>query len=218
MTNKKDGKKILVKGSSKTSEEKWKGLENKVWVVAEFGYYVVLIAFTLLAVGFRANTLLNDRIGNSGSKYIESNYNTIYYNLSNNCNDLNNCMLDLYEIYQGEELSIHYESVEGNGILDVDGVSIETSPISELAILENGYIATFGEGNENYLVSYYNSNGELVKEYQTNLSSTGKLDSTVGIYATCNGDNLDVIKYSIRDGNYFDEELISSDTNAKCSQ
>lgn len=218
MTNKKDGKKILVKGSSKTSEEKWKGLENKVWVVAEFGYYVVLIAFTLLAVGFRANTLLNDRIGNSGSKYIESNYNTIYYNLSNNCNDLNNCMLDLNEIYQGEELSIHYESVEGNGILDVDGVSIETSPISELAILENGYIATFGEGNENYLVSYYNSNGELVKEYQTNLSSTGKLDSTVGIYATCNGDNLDVIKYSIRDGNYFDEELISSDTNAKCSQ
>jgi len=218
MTNKKDGKKILVKGSSKTSEEKWKGLENKVWVVAEFGYYVVLIAFTLLAVGFRANTLLNDRIGNSGSKYIESNYNTIYYNLSNNCNDLNNCMLDLNEIYQGEELSIHYESIEGNGILDVDGVSIETSPISELAILENGYIATFGEGNENYLVSYYNSNGELVKEYQTNLSSTGKLDSTVGIYATCNGDNLDVIKYSIRDGNYFDEELISSDTNAKCSQ
>jgi len=218
MTNKKDEKKILAKGSSKTSEEKWKGLENKVWVVAEFGYYVVLIAFTLLAVGFRANTLLNDRIGNSGSKYIESNYNTIYYNLSNNCNDLNNCMLDLNEIYQGEELSIHYESVEGNGILDVDGVSIETSPISELAILENGYIATFGEGNENYLVSYYNSNGELVKEYQTNLSSTGKLDSTVGIYATCNGDNLDVIKYSIRDGNYFDEELISSDTNAKCSQ
>ena len=218
MTNKKDGKKTLVKGSSKTSEEKWKGLENKVWVVAEFGYYVVLIAFTLLAVGFRANTLLNDRIGNSGSKYIESNYNTIYYNLSNNCNDLNNCMLDLNEIYQGEELSIHYESVEGNGILDVDGVSIETSPISELAILENGYIATFGEGNENYLVSYYNSNGELVKEYQTNLSSTGKLDSTVGIYATCNGGNLDVIKYSIRDGDYFDEELISSDTNAKCSQ
>ena len=218
MTNKKDEKKILAKGSSKTSEEKWKGLENKVWVVAEFGYYVVLIAFTLLAVGFRANTLLNDRIRNSGSKYIESNYNTIYYNLSNNCNDLNNCMLDLNEIYQGEELSIHYESIEGNGILDVDGVSIETSPISELAILENGYIATFGEGNENYLVSYYNSNGELVKEYQTNLSSTGKLDSTVGIYATCNGDNLDVIKYSIRDGNYFDEELISSDTNAKCSQ
>ena len=218
MTNKKDGKKILVKGSSKNSEEKWKGLENKVWVVAEFGYYVVLIAFTLLAVGFRANTLLNDRIRNSGSKYIESNYNTIYYNVSNNCNDLNNCMLDLNEIYQGEELSIHYEAIEGNGILDVDGVSIETSPISELAILENGYIATFGEGNENYLVSYYNSNGELIKEYQTNLSSTGKLDSTVGIYATCNGDNLDVIKYSIRDGNYFDEELISSDTNAKCSQ
>ena len=217
MTNKKDGKKILEKGSSKNSEEKWKGLENKVWVVAEFGYYVVLIAFTLLAVGFRANTLLNDRIRNSGSKYIESNYNTIYYNVSNNCNDLNNCMLDLNEIYQGEELSIHYESIEGNGILDVDGVSIETSPISELAILENGYIATFGEGNENYLVSYYNSNGELIKEYQTNLSSTGKLDSTVGIYATCNGDNLDVIKYSIRDGNYFDEELISSDTNAKCS-
>lgn len=218
MTNKKDGKKILVKGSSKNSEEKWKGLENKVWVVAEFGYYVVLIAFTLLAVGFRANTLLNDRIRSSGSKYIESNYNTIYYNVSNNCNDLNNCMLDLNEIYQGEELSIHYESIEGNGILDVDGVSIETSPISELAILENGYIATFGEGNENYLVSYYNSNGELIKEYQTNLSSTGKLDSTVGIYATCNGDNLDVIKYSIRDGDYFDEELISSDTNAKCSQ
>ena len=218
MTNKKDGKKILVKGSSKNSEEKWKGLENKVWVVAEFGYYVVLIAFTLLAVGFRANTLLNDRIRNSGSKYIESNYNTIYYNVSNNCNDLNNCMLDLNEIYQGEELSIHYEAIEGNGILDVDGVSIETSPISELAILENGYIATFGEGNENYLVSYYNSNGELIKEYQTNLSSTGKLDSTVGIYATCNGDKLDVIKYSIRDGNYFDEELISSDTNAKCSQ
>ena len=218
MTNKKDGKKILVKGSSKNSEEKWKGLENKVWVVAEFGYYVVLIAFTLLAVGFRANTLLNDRIRNSGSKYIESNYNTIYYNLSNNCNDLNNCMLDLNEVYQGEELSIHYESIEGNGILDVDGVSIETSPISELAILENGYIATFGEGNENYLVSYYNSNGELIKEYQTNLSSTGKLDSNVGIYATCNGDKLDVIKYSIRDGNYFDEELISSDTNAKCSQ
>ena len=218
MTNKKDGKKILEKGSSKNSEEKWKGLENKVWVVAEFGYYVVLIAFTLLAVGFRANTLLNDRIRNSGSKYIESNYNTIYYNVSNNCNDLNNCMLDLNEIYQGEELSIHYEAIEGNGILDVDGVSIETSPISELAILENGYIATFGEGNENYLVSYYNSNGELIKEYQTNLSSTGKLDSTVGIYATCNGDNLDVIKYSIRDGNYFDEELISSDTNAKCSQ
>ena len=217
MTNKKDGKKILEKGSSKNSEEKWKGLENKVWVVAEFGYYVVLIAFTLLAVGFRANTLLNDRIRNSGSKYIESNYNTIYYNVSNNCNDLNNCMLDLNEIYQGEELSIHYEAIEGNGILDVDGVSIETSPISELAILENGYIATFGEGNENYLVSYYNSNGELIKEYQTNLSSTGKLDSTVGIYATCNGDNLDVIKYSIRDGNYFDEELISSDTNAKCS-
>ena len=127
-------------------------------------------------------------------------------------------MLDLNEIYQGEELSIHYESIEGNGILDVDGVSIETSPISELAILENGYIATFGEGNENYLVSYYNSNGELIKEYQTNLSSTGKLDSTVGIYATCNGDKLDVIKYSIRDGDYFDEELISSDTNAKCSQ
>lgn len=218
MTNKKDGKKILVKGSSKNSEEKWKGLENKVWVVAEFGYYVVLIAFTLLAVGFRANTLLNDRIRNSGSKYIESNYNTIYYNVSNNCNDLNNCMLDLNEIYQGEELSIHYEAIEGNGILDVDGVSIETSPISELAILENGYIATFGEGNENYLVSYYNSNGELIKEYQTNLSSTGKLDSTVGIYATCNGDKLDVIKYSIRDGDYFDEELISSDTNAKCSQ
>ena len=218
MTNKKDGKKILVKGSSKNSEEKWKGLENKVWVVAEFGYYVVLFAFTLLAVGFRANTLLNDRIRNSGSKYIESNYNTIYYNVSNNCNDLNNCMLDLNEIYQGEELSIHYEAIEGNGILDVDGVSIETSPISELAILENGYIATFGEGNENYLVSYYNSNGELIKEYQTNLSSTGKLDSTVGIYATCNGDKLDVIKYSIRDGNYFDEELISSDTNAKCSQ
>lgn len=218
MTNKKDGKKILEKGSSKNSEEKWKGLENKVWVVAEFGYYVVLIAFTLLAVGFRANTLLNDRIRNSGSKYIESNYNTIYYNVSNNCNDLNNCMLDLNEIYQGEELSIHYEAIEGNGILDVDGVSIETSPISELAILENGYIATFGEGNENYLVSYYNSNGELIKEYQTNLSSTGKLDSTVGIYATCNGDKLDVIKYSIRDGDYFDEELISSDTNAKCSQ
>ena len=217
MTNKKDGKKILEKGSSKNSEEKWKGLENKVWVVAEFGYYVVLIAFTLLAVGFRANTLLNDRIRNSGSKYIESNYNTIYYNVSNNCNDLNNCMLDLNEIYQGEELSIHYEAIEGNGILDVDGVSIETSPISELAILENGYIATFGEGNENYLVSYYNSNGELIKEYQTNLSSTGKLDSTVGIYATCNGDKLDVIKYSIRDGDYFDEELISSDTNAKCS-
>ena len=45
-------KKDLVREVNKESEEKWKGLENKVWTVAEFGFYVILwhLLFLLLDI------------------------------------------------------------------------------------------------------------------------------------------------------------------------
>ncbi len=212
-------KKDLVRAVNKESEEKWKGLENKVWVVAEFGFYVVLLAFTIFAVGYNSGALLNSKkvIEETEPKYVETGYETIYYDVANQCSDLDNCMIELEENYQGSEISIHYDVANGVGALVIGDINVSTKAISEFALLKNGYVATFGTNDNNNLITYYDVQGNVAKEYETVLSSTGKLDSDVGVYAICSNNKLNVIRYNIQsDGNFY-EETINSENNTRCS-
>lgn len=212
-------KKDLVREVNKESEEKWKGLENKVWTVAEFGFYVILMAFTIFAVGYRSSALMNSKNGyvvNPDAKYIESGYDTVYYDIANQCEDLDDCIINSEVNYQNSSLVIDYVVQNGLATLDIGDFNISIDPINEFAVLKNGYIATFATGSESNIITYYDTNGDLVKEFETKLTSSGKLDSNVGVYAVCNNKKLDVVKYTIQsDGNFF-EELIGSENSDQC--
>ena len=212
-------KKELVKEVNKESEEKWKGLENKVWTVAEFGYYVILIAFTIFAIGFRSSELMNGSsryIDDTSSRYITNQFDTFYYNVANQCSDLDNCLVKTEANFQNKVVDIYYNSLNGCGILEIGEAEISVGSISEFAMLKNGYIATFTTNSGNNLISYYDSQGNLVREFVTTLDSSGKLDSDVGIYAVCNNGKIETVKYSLKSDGNFDEELVGTYSSNQC--
>ncbi len=212
-------KRDLVKEVNMESEEKWRGLENKVWTVAEFGFYVVLFTFTVFAIGYRSSALINGKNGyidDQGAKYIEAGNETVYYNVANQCSDLDNCSISYEASYQNSNVDIKYNMEDGTGSLKVNKITIDTNPVTEFALLKNGYVATFITRDDTNKISYYDNEGKLVREYRTILKSNGKLDSEVGIYAVCNNRKTEIVKYTIQsDGNFF-EELIGSYYSDQC--
>lgn len=211
-------KKDLIREVNKESEEKWKGLESKLWTVAEFGFYVVLIAATIFTVGFRSSTLLSKKnyIVDPGSMHIIDKNNTVYYNVTDNCSDINNCEISTDANYKGDNINIYLSVERGAGVLKINNVILNVGPISEFAILNNGFVATFTIGEDENYINYYNNEGNLIKEYKTKLASVGKLDSDVGVYAVCNNEKMDVVKYTVKNNSDFFEELIGSYQSDQC--
>ena len=208
-------KKELLKETT-IEEEKWKGLEKKIWTGAEFGFYVILIAFTIFAVGFRASSLLEDNKDLDNAKYIENNNNSIYINLADQCNDLNNCSINTELDYHDSSIVLEYDAQDGVGVLNLDGLNLNFSPIKELAILSNGYLATFTNQDDINKITYYNLNGDVIKEFNTKLASNGRLDSNTGVYAVCNTQKLEVVKYTILNNGEFNEELLGNYNSDEC--
>lgn len=213
MTKDKKKKKDVKNDSLLVTDEKWRGLENKFWTVVEFGYYTILIVFTIYAVGFRTAGILNRNVIIDTEKHLEDN-NTIYYNLSKYCTDLNNCSIN-NEITNNNGVNLAYVAQDGVGTLNFNGKNVVVSPVNELAILDNGYVATFTIGDINS-INYYSSNGELIKTFATKLNSSGRLDSNTGVYAVCNSKKLEIAKYTIKDDGEFVEELMGNYNSDQC--
>ena len=199
--------KDLIRDKLIESEEKCRGLDNKLWIVAEFGFYIILIAFTIFAVGYDAANLMSKSTIDGEARHIEDNSDTIYYNLTRTCSDLDNCSI-YSDINNVAGVNVGYTSQAGVGTLHFNNTNVTISPITELAILSNGYVATFTIKSSGNSITYYRTDGEIVKTFSTKLTSSGKLDSNTGVYAVCNSKKLEVVKYSIINSGEFSEELI----------
>ena len=189
----------------------WKAVENKSWLVLEFGIYILLLGFTVFAVGYYTPSVLNKNLG--GSKHLEGGYNTIYYNLTRYCDNVYDCVVEL-----DEDDSISYISDGETYKLEVNDASIDLEqPIEEFAVLENDYIATFElVNNEMSKITYYNSDGEEIRTFTTLLSSMGRLDSMNGTYSQCNNGNIEIHEYEMNAVGSFTDEIVGQYESSVC--
>ena len=206
----KDKKKDLEREVLK-EESIWKAAANKSWSIVEFGVYILLFGFTLFAVGYYVPFALH-RTG-PAAHYIEGDYDSLYFRLGDYCENIYDCVVEF-----DEKDAVSYVADGETYELSVNDITINLeNPVEEFAVLRNKFIATFElyDGNE-YIISYYNNNGELVKKYNTLLSSMGKLNYMNGTYATCSNNELEVREYDISSQGTFSENVIGTFESPKC--
>ena len=189
----------------------WKAVENKSWVVLEFGVYALLLVFTIFAVGYYTPIALNK--ASDGSKHLESGYNTIYYNLARYCDNIYDCVVEL-----DEDDTIRYASNGETYILEVNDTTIKLpAPVEEFAVLENDYIATFeAVDNDHNKITYYNADGKEIRTFTTLLSSMGKLDSMNGMYAECSDGLVEIHEYTLNSIGSFTDEVVGTYESNTC--
>ncbi len=207
----KDKKKDLEREVNKDDSNIWKAAANKSWSIVEFGVYIVLLAFTIFAVGYYVPTVLNKT--EPTARFIDSDYDSLYFKLDDYCDNIYDCVVELEEDDQ-----VSYVANADTYELSVNDVTINLeNPVEEFAVLKNDFIATFEvyDGSE-YLITYYNGSGEIVKQYKTLLSSMGKLNQMNGTYATCNDNELEVKEYQILSEGTFKESVTGSFESPIC--
>ena len=121
-SKKENKKKDLVREVNK-KEGIWKALENKTWMVAEFGVYILLLGFTIFAVGYYTPSALER---SSLEKKIESDSDSMYYNLEYYCDNI-------YDSQANVDDDISYTADTEKYVLSVNDVEIVLDePIGEL--------------------------------------------------------------------------------------
>ena len=206
----KDKKKDLEREVNK-EDSIWKAAANKSWSILEFGIYILLFGFTVFAVGYYVPIALNKT--DVASHNIEGEYDSLYFNVNDYCDNIYDCIVEL-----DEDKQISYVANENVYELSINDVNIMLeNPAKEFAVLNNDFIATFEvyDGNE-YFITYYNGSGELVRRYSTLLSSMGKLSSMRGTYAQCSNNQLEVRDYQISAQGTFREDIIGTFDSEDC--